>query len=533
MAQAPNQKYSARQKAAVVVSLFAVMLITIALISLVSFSNTQKKLEKVTSQYQPKMLSAMQLTRHFYHSLSVLGNYMIEQDQYNLELYQKKLADINASLIRLVELTDQNKEMEDADQLNKIRVLVDGIIKHNDRMFELAEDINKNMPAIGIASYDLEPSGIAMNQIINDLLELIEEEGNSMQLRLIGQLRYNWIMVISQVRNYLAFRNAAALGEIELFLKGVDQSINDLQAKIDDFDEEQQELLSEFSQMFFIYQKYLAEVLSIHASDAWRSDRQLMHNDISPALKELTAELEALVALQQQRIKESNIELAKQIESAENTIIVAIEVGLAIAVLVIFLNLRNRRLMTEIEDRRRVETEIRHKANHDDLTKIPNRGYFESTLEDLFSQQPSDGKLFALLFIDLDGFKAVNDNVGHDAGDFVLVEAAGRLQRLVRSGDMVARIGGDEFTVILDGVTDRVAVERKAQTICDSIRQTYLFNGEDLKIGCSIGVAYSDGIDRTGVSESDLTEAGRLIKNADEAMYVAKKGGKNRYYVHQ
>lgn len=533
MAQPSPTKYTNRQKATLAISLFAAMLITIALISLVSFSNTQKKLEKVTSQYQPKMLSALQLTTHFYHSLSVLGNYMIEQDEYNLELYQQKLADINKSLTHLVELTDQNTEIEDADQLIKIRSLVDGIIKHNASMFELAEDVNKNMPALGIAFHHLEPSGTGMNQIINDLFVALEEDGRTTQMRLVDQLRYNWIMVESQVRNYLAFRNTDALDEIKLYLNGVTQSVDSLQSQFSQFDDEQQELLSDFFDLFSSYQKNLDQVLSIHSSEGWRSDRQLMHNDISPALKELTAELEVLVSLQQQRINESNIELAKQIESAENTIIISIQVGLAISVLVLFLNMRTRRLMNEIEERRRIETEILHKANHDGLTNVPNRCYFVSRLDEKFMEDPNDRKLFALLFIDLDGFKSVNDDVGHDAGDFVLVEVADRLQCLVRSSDMVARIGGDEFTVMLEDVPNRSVVERKAQDICDAIRKPYLFNGKDLKIGCSIGVAYSDDVDISAETDDEVTESGLLIKRADEAMYVAKNSGKNQYYVHQ
>ena len=106
-----------RQKAIAATATLVIVLLAIVLISLVNFSTTQQKLKQVTEQYQPKMLSAMQLTTHIYHSLSVLSNYLIDKDNYNMDMYNSKVAEIDVTLDELVKLTDENEQSEDAAQL--------------------------------------------------------------------------------------------------------------------------------------------------------------------------------------------------------------------------------------------------------------------------------------------------------------------------------------------------------------------------------------------------------------------------------
>lgn len=159
-------------------------------------------------------------------------------------------------------------------------------------------------------------------------------------------------------------------------------------------------------------------------------------------------------------------------------------------------------------------------ANHDPLTKLANIRLAKERLKLSLSNGKRKKLQVAVMFIDLDGFKEVNDNLGHEAGDFVLQLVAERLKGLLRSSDTVARIGGDEFLIIQTEVTDRASVELVAQKIISSIKEPFEVGGELVHIGASLGIALypEDGLD------------GReLIKKADSTMYKVKAQGKNNY----
>ncbi|MCY1143034.1 diguanylate cyclase [Actinoplanes sp. Pm04-4] len=179
-------------------------------------------------------------------------------------------------------------------------------------------------------------------------------------------------------------------------------------------------------------------------------------------------------------------------------------------------------LRHDIERRKTVEArlldredELRHLAMHDALTSLPNRALFRERLD-----QADPGEPRAVFFIDLDGFKAVNDGLGHAAGDQLLVEVARRLTQCARSGDTVARLGGDEFAVL----AATPAAEPFAERIVTSLRTPFDIDGQPVTISCSVGVAVAD-------ADAAPTDAERLIHAADEAMYAAKAAGKNRYTV--
>lgn len=506
------------------------LMVSVILISLVSFSTTQQKLQKVTEQYQPKMLNAMQLTTHFYHGLSVLGNYMVEQDSNNIALYQEKVSDIDRTLDELIRLTEQNDEAEDSARLESIRQHVDTIKEHNRKMLQLAGDVKKNMPAIGIASQSLEPLSTTMDQYLMDLLHLAESNRQTSLINHINNLRFNWTMVVSQVRNYLAFRNSSTLDEIDLYMEGVVQAFAVLDQQRSKLDLDQGDLLDEFSIMLPLYKENLQGALKLHASPLWRNDSLLMREKISPELKALTSELEALVTAQKDRIQESNTDLARQISSAENIIHVSIQVAAVISIIVILLTFRTHGLRAEIAEHKKDKTEINHKARHDALTELPNRSYFIEHLQGIL--QNEDSEEMCVLFIDLDGFKAVNDNIGHDAGDYILQESAQRLRSNIRAGDMAARFGGDEFVIVLENIHTAAAAENIAANICADLRKDFIFNGETLNIGCSIGIREHANVFPPQSADELQEVTDRILKEADAAMYRAKNSGKNRYCVY-
>ncbi|MFD8739315.1 EAL domain-containing protein [Streptomyces sp. NPDC059618] len=178
----------------------------------------------------------------------------------------------------------------------------------------------------------------------------------------------------------------------------------------------------------------------------------------------------------------------------------------------------------DVTERVRLQAQLQHNAEHDPLTDLPNRALFTRRVQQALSGRRSSDRGTAVLFIDLDGFKAVNDTIGHQAGDELLVQAARRLQDSVRHGDTAARLGGDEFAALIvgDGGRDRTAREQQVRELADRLRirlsQPYCIDGNDVRVAASIGV---------GFAEPGLG-AGELLRNADLAMYRAKAAGKGR-----
>ena len=173
----------------------------------------------------------------------------------------------------------------------------------------------------------------------------------------------------------------------------------------------------------------------------------------------------------------------------------------------------------DITRQKSAELRLRHEALHDALTGLPNRVLFEDRLQQALARvRRNPGRQVCVLFVDLDRFKNINDSFGHAAGDRLLQEIGRRLRRAVRTTDTVARIGGDEFTVLLDGVRDMEEVRLIAGRIQESVRIPVLVAGQELVVSSSLGVAMSDG------TASDTTT---LLRDADTAMYRAKAEGRD------
>ncbi|MEV7202319.1 putative bifunctional diguanylate cyclase/phosphodiesterase [Streptomyces griseoluteus] len=188
----------------------------------------------------------------------------------------------------------------------------------------------------------------------------------------------------------------------------------------------------------------------------------------------------------------------------------------------------------DVTERVRLQAQLQHNAEHDPLTDLPNRALFTRRVQQALSGRRATDRGAALrgtavLFIDLDGFKAVNDTIGHQAGDELLIQAARRLQDAVRQGDTASRLGGDEFAALItgDGTRDRAARERHILELADRLRltlsQPYVIDGNDVRVNASIGVAFAE----PGLG------AGELLRNADLAMYRAKAGGKGRVELYK
>ena len=171
-------------------------------------------------------------------------------------------------------------------------------------------------------------------------------------------------------------------------------------------------------------------------------------------------------------------------------------------------------------ERTKLEKQISSIANRDDLTGLAGRGQFQQALERALLRSQRSGAIVGLLFIDLDGFKLVNDTYGHSIGDKLLRSVAARIADCVRKTDAAFRLGGDEFTVICEGLSDLDGAAVVAQKVLDALAPTFEIDGFEMAIGGSIGIS---------LYPNCANSAESLIRNADAAMYQAKELGRNRY----
>jgi diguanylate cyclase (GGDEF)-like protein len=185
------------------------------------------------------------------------------------------------------------------------------------------------------------------------------------------------------------------------------------------------------------------------------------------------------------------------------------------------LNQTNEYLKKQIEQRKEIELRLIHDAHHDALTDLPNRVMFNSRLElAIANKKRHPENQFAVLFIDLDRFKVINDTLGHHAGDEFLVEVSQRIVLCKRGHDLLARLGGDEFVILLDNFEDIKSVEEVASRVINSVSMPFTLDGKDMFSGASIGIAHLD---------SSYMSADEVLRDADAAMYQAKSLGRGRY----
>lgn len=180
-------------------------------------------------------------------------------------------------------------------------------------------------------------------------------------------------------------------------------------------------------------------------------------------------------------------------------------------------------MFRDVTEKALAEERIWHSAHHDQLTGLPNRRLFLDRLEQEIKHAKRRNLPLFVLFMDLDGFKEVNDSLGHEAGDLLLCDVAERLTDCVREDDTVARLGGDEFTVILTGVKHRKDAELVAHTIIDTLAKPFLTSQEPVRIFVSIGISFYP---------RDATSPLALLEAADQAMYRAKRSGTNQVRFH-
>jgi diguanylate cyclase (GGDEF)-like protein len=209
---------------------------------------------------------------------------------------------------------------------------------------------------------------------------------------------------------------------------------------------------------------------------------------------------------------------AGRIKGFRNIMVLTLAALAIVTVGLVILGLRLQRIVLALKTS---EEKIRYRANFDELTHLPNRSNFVEHLREAISRgRRSPGRQSALLFIDLDRFKTINDTLGHDFGDELIRQVAIRIRETIRETDIVSRLGGDEFTVLLIDMIDEIHASIIAKNILARLSEPFMLHGHEVYSGASIGITISPG---------DGDDAKTLLKNADMAMYEAKAGGRNTF----
>jgi diguanylate cyclase (GGDEF)-like protein len=192
----------------------------------------------------------------------------------------------------------------------------------------------------------------------------------------------------------------------------------------------------------------------------------------------------------------------------------------ALSLMSIVLIMQALRLQNIVVALKSSEEQIRYRANYDSLTRLPNRANFVEHLSEAITRDRRNQGLTALLFIDLDRFKTINDTLGHDYGDELIKQVANRIRKATRETDVVSRLGGDEFTVLLTNVTDAIHASIIARNILGQLSRPYMLDKHEVFTSASIGIT---------ISPDDGSDSNTLLKNADMAMYEAKEQGRNTF----
>jgi diguanylate cyclase (GGDEF)-like protein len=272
-----------------------------------------------------------------------------------------------------------------------------------------------------------------------------------------------------------------------------------------------------------------SKVIGLLSDGDYEAAKKLFYTEAIPSQSKAMSLMHEYVSLQDRHNQQELEQTKNKVELQRNRMLFLLAFGLLLSLLIA--NWVTRRIQHEIDRRNRIERELETRveertqqleqlAREDSVTSLPNRSAFNKELKLALQLAGSNGSQTGLFFMDLDGFKLVNDTHGHCNGDKALIEIARRLNNATEGWGHLSRVGGDEFTLVMRDVIDEKMMQLVAEKIILSINEPLPIDGKDCYIGISIGCAISNG---------DSTSADELITQADKAMYAAKNAGKNRY----
>jgi len=417
-------------------------------------------------------------------------------------------------------------------------------------------------PSLKIANSDLQPISAKVIEKLNLTIESLEQNNDSnhqKEYKLLLEIRYHWVQMISEFRMYMlnrlnSFQESFLVSQLHL----ISERQNILKSKLFKLNQLNQKkqlnfntslIVAEISVSVYEWIRYYKRVQKINTSGEWRTDTIIFNDELKPKLKKITTLLRILdVAIE--KFSNTDIEslsniAQNQVNSLWTTTLMGFFVLLSgfIYLVKLILNpiadvtkaledeakgidtkiqtdntiLETKTLISAFSDMRQQihfrQTELEYHALHDSLTGLANRHLLNDRIQQAIHNAQQERTSFAILIMDLDRFKEVNDTLGHAIGDLLLQKVAYRLSTTMREADVIVRLGGDEFAILLN-IAHRKDAEIIAKKITKEFQEVFLVNEISLYIGISIGVSlYPD----------HGTSLQTLIQHADIAMYVAKR----------
>ena len=274
-----------------------------------------------------------------------------------------------------------------------------------------------------------------------------------------------------------------------------------------------------------------SNVIQLATNGEFAQAKKIFYEQAIPSQSKAMTLMNEFVALQDMHNQQELIHTTDEIDLQRNRMLILLAVGLSLSLLIS--SWVTRRIQHEIDRRNLVEQELEmrvedrtqqlaQQARQDLITELPNRTAFNQELTSALELAGQHKKKIALFFMDLDGFKQVNDSYGHSVGDKTLLAIAQRLAKVTADRGQVFRVGGDEFTLIMQDVENDAQIKEIADDIIRAINQPLIIEGNQCHVGITIGCAFSTG---------DTNKADEILTYADDAMYAAKRAGKNRLRV--
>lgn len=307
-----------KQKLAAGFSVTIIALLFISSVAFYSLTSIQNRLLPIFNQWQPLSLASQTLVIKVNQAASALGYYLLSQSEQEKKQYLKALDEVQ-SLIQQLKVSVNNGGSSKLNNLVEILEKdITELSSFKDQMILLATNAEENQPAVKIAKQELEVISLRVLQLTQDIVYGFEEDSDLSLQNSANELRYNWAMVMSEVRSYIAFRDLSIIEQIELFKKGVDQNIINLMEMEDALEDEQIEALEEIQNLIPSYHQKWAEAYNIHAGEKWRLDAYLIRNEYGDALNRVSKYAENLKDFIVVKMTSEEKILQKQ---ADNTII--------------------------------------------------------------------------------------------------------------------------------------------------------------------------------------------------------------------
>jgi len=555
--------YSLKSRYAAVSVLLTIIVIAGAIIGYKVLASTQSEATANEQVRTHTLNTTRQIRNAVWNSREYLEEFLLDPQAEGIQ--EKIQSELKAATILTQQMTEKRtvKSNDYTDTLNRLNVSLSKLANDINLIVDTRLDTQKQFPAMRIANIEMQPTEnvfyASIEVAINEILEDSEENYSSEVFLTFVKARQLWARLLSNFRMYLANRlGSFSVESLPLQEKDSDLLVNEIKRnieKLSKFNEEDKldfvgvESFENMKDAIVQWEAGYKKVIEIHHSETWRSDKPILLNSVKPLYIEIWDSLLNIEKIQRNSALEDINSLTK-ISNMQQKLLLAISL---IAIIIIFIGyvalktsiLKPIALLTDAFDKasneenqcalptanvietkrllnafQSMQTEIharqeqlKHQAMHDDLTGLPNRNLMKERLKYIIAQSKRKDTKPALLMMDLNGFKEVNDTLGHHVGDLLLVSVGKRLTNLLRESDTIVRLGGDEFAVLLEDIS-MVNAKYVSTKINNLIQQPFTVNENQLYISASIGIAHYPAHGKTG---------NMLIQHADVAMYHAKR----------